>query len=222
MRRFLALCLAGLGAAPTVEAGAWPQERGSWFASAAVHLTWPQDVTTWTGLQPTGRYDALYLEYGVTDRLTAGLDLGRSVSGAGKMVGFVRWPLTREGARIRIATELGLGRIEGAAVVRPGLSVGMGWDRGWVAADALVEQPLGGGTGADVKVDVTFGLTGARGRRTLLQVQMGQESGDPAFLRLAPSLVWPLTDHLSVEIGGAYGLVGDASMGVKLGLWADF
>ena len=56
MRRFLALCLAGLGAAPPVEAGAWPQERGSWFASAAVHLTWPQDVTTWTGLQPTGRF----------------------------------------------------------------------------------------------------------------------------------------------------------------------
>ena len=73
--------VAALGLPATAAASAWPQEKGSGFASAAVHLSWPQDIRTWQSTDPTGRYDALYFEYGLTDRLTAGLDLGRRDEG---------------------------------------------------------------------------------------------------------------------------------------------
>jgi hypothetical protein len=213
--------VAALGLPATAAASAWPQEKGSGFASAAVHLSWPQDIRTWQSTDPTRRYDALYFEYGLTDRLTAGLDLGRAISGAIKSVGFLQLPLTAPDAPLKAAGQLGLGVIDGAEVVRPGLSLGMGWERGWLAADALVEQPLDGNA-FDVKLDMTFGLNLPRDRKLILQLQSGQQAGDPAFLRVAPSVVIPLLGPVSAELGGIWGLVGDDSMGLKLGVWTEF
>ena len=75
----LALALAGL--AGHASAGAWPREEGSLFVSSLARLSWPQDTTTWTSYEPTGEYYTLYVEYGLTERLTVGLDLGRAISG---------------------------------------------------------------------------------------------------------------------------------------------
>ncbi len=212
----LAAALAGPAAG-----GAWPREAGSWFASATVHLSWPRDLESWESSAPTARYDALYLEYGMTERLTLGLDLGRSVSGAVKTVAFVQFPVSPEAARVKVAAQLGFGVIDGQQVVRPGLLLGTAWRRGWLAADALVEQPIDGGA-PDIKLDLTYGIHLREERKLLLQLQTGREAGDPAFLRLAPSLVTPWRGPLSLEIGGAVGLAGDDSVGLKLGLWAEF
>ncbi|MHA6347566.1 hypothetical protein [Roseivivax sp. CAU 1761] len=223
MRRACAAAAMLIALAPgPAAAGAWPREPGSVFASLATHLSWPQDIATWTSSAPTGRYDALYLEYGLTPRLTLGLDLGRGVSGSAKTAAFLRLPLGPPERDLKLAIELGLGQIDGALRLRPGLNLGYGFARGWLAADLVVEQPLSGAA-PDVKLDLTFGLTLPAARKLILQLQAGQQAGDPAFLRLAPSLVVPLGEsRFSAEIGGAWGLAGDASMGLKLGLWAQF
>lgn len=211
----LAICLAG-----PAQPGAWPREKGSAFVSFASYLSWPQDVLTWSSFEPSARYDTLYLEYGLTPRWVIGLDLGRSVSGAAKLVAFARRPLARPEARLQIAPELGLGQIDGQAVLRPGLSFGFGLPKGWLSAELIGEVFRDDGT-PDVKIDLTYGRR--IGKRTaMLQIQTGQQDGDQAFVRLVPSLVTPLFGPVEAEVGVSYGILGDTSMGLKLGLWTRF
>ncbi len=221
MLRVVLLLTCTLGFLPAAAlAGAWPREKGSVFLSAVSYLSWPQDTTTWISYAPTSRYDTLYLEYGLTARWTIGLDLGRSVSGAEKVVAFARRPLARPEAWLQIAAELGAGQIDGDNVLRPGLSLGMGWDGGWVNADLLAEHFSDRGE-TDVKLDLTYGRALGR-RKVMLQLQAGQQEGDDAFLRVVPSVVQPLWRDVSLEIGVSYGAMGDDSMGLKLGLWTSF
>lgn len=216
---FMAALLALLGTDAT--AAAWPQERGAWFASLTTHLGWPQDLSSWTSAAPASRYDALYIEYGASDRLTIGLDLGRSVSGGAKTVAFLQFPVLPEASALKAAVQFGIGEIDGREVIRPGLLLGLGRDGGWLAADLLLEQPVTGDP-FDLKLDMTWGLNLPRDRKLILQLQTGRHAGDPAFLRLAPSLVVPLRGRLAGEIGMTWGLAGDDSVGLKLGLWSTF
>ena len=216
----IALAASGCGAKDAA-AGAWLRERGSLFASASARLSWPQDITTWTSLEPTGQYYTFYAEYGLTERLTVGMDLGRSVSGDGKGVAFLRLPLRDRDSGLKIATELGLGQIDGTPVLRPGLSLGLGLRHGWLSADGLAEDaPLSGQV--DLKLDLTWGWNLPGDRHLILQVQTGAPHGDAPFARLAPSVVVPVTERLSAEVGATWGVTGDASMGVLVGLWAEF
>ncbi len=210
--------LLGADTAP-LHAGAWLAPEGHGFASATTRLTWPQDYALLGWMEPEGRYDTLYLEYGLTRRVTLGADLGRSISGGGKTLVFLRMPLKAEGA-LRLSAELGLGRIEGAQALRPGLSLGLGHAVGWVNADLLAEIRQGEGT--DYKLDLTLGINLPRKLRAILQVQSGVQQGDPPFARVAPSVVVPLHKHLQIELGGSWGLTGDASAGLLLGIWSEF
>ncbi|WP_136442919.1 hypothetical protein [Pacificoceanicola onchidii] len=206
----------------TLSAGAWPREKGHGFFSTAVRLAWPQNLEHWTSSNPTEQYYTLYLEYGLTDRLTFGLDLGRSVSGDGKTVGFLQWPLRDRDRGPKVAFALGLGRIGEQTVVRPGLSVGWGLKKGWVTLDTLAEYQVESGL-MDYKMDITWGRNLKNDRKVLLQVQTGQPAEDPAFLRLAPSYVFPVGKRgMMVETGVTYGVTGDTSMGLKLGIWRNF
>lgn len=201
-------------------AGAWPREQGTGFASAAARFVWPRDLSV---TRPESTYLTLYLEYGLTERLTLGLDLGHSVSGDGKAVGFVRLPLARRGDWV-MAAEIGAGVIAGQKVLRPGLSVGRGLQGkhggGWLSADALVEIDQIGGL--DAKMDVTWGMALPRDRTLILQVQTGIPGDRDPFLRLAPSLVTPLPGGLKAEIGATLGLSGDNGVGLMFGLWREF
>lgn len=64
-------------------AGAWPRGKGNVFVASSTYVL------------PSGAYTGLYAEWGVTERLTLGLDLGRGVSGQDKAVAFVQAPLIR-------------------------------------------------------------------------------------------------------------------------------
>ncbi|MCA0995878.1 hypothetical protein [Alloyangia pacifica] len=202
-----------------LQAGAWLQERGAGFASSTTRLTWPQSYGLQGWQLPSGRYDTLYVEYGLSPRVTIGADLGRAISGAGKSLLFLRLPLIGAGP-MRLSAELGGGRIEGHQALRPGLSLGLSHARGWLNADILAE--LRGTAGTDVKMDLTLGLNLPQRRKAILQVQTGVQRGDPGFVRLAPSVVLPLRERLQAEIGASWGLVGDTSAGLLLGLWTQF
>ena len=202
-------------------AGAWLRPEGEAFLSTAARFSWPKDLSRMVSKDPHGRYHSLYFEYGLTERYTLGLDLGRSGTGGGKAIVFLRHPLRDRESGFRIAAELGLGRIDDAPVLRPGLSLGLGLENGWLSAEGLMEYSTVTGL-ADYKLDLTRGLKFDNGRMLILQLQTGFPAGKPGYARLAPSLVFPLAPGLKAEVGGAWGLTGDESMGVMLGLWAEF
>jgi hypothetical protein len=208
-------------AAGQAPAGAWPREAGSLFATATMRLGWPQDITTWTSTEPAQVYRTIYLEYGLTDRVTLGLDLGRAVSGADKTIAFVQYPLRDRDTGAKVTAQLGFGTVAGAQVVRPGLSVGWGLPRGWLSFDAVAELARGRAA-ADYKLDATWGRNLPGERKLIVQLQTGDTATDPPFARLAPSIVTPLYTGVKLESGLSWGLSGDTSMGVTLGLWAEF
>lgn len=214
-----AILFMSLGA--MAQAGAWPRKAGDGFTTLAVRLGWPQDPGDWTSLEPTQDYSTLYLEYGLTDRLTLGLDLGHSVSGAGKTVVFLQYPVRSADRGAQVSAQLGFGVISGDRVIRPGLSAGWGLKRGWVTVDGVAETYLDDGR-TDLKLDMTWGRNLAHDRKLIVQLQTGQPDGRGPFARLAPSIVLPIRGRFKLETGVTWGLTGDTSMGLKLGLWTDF
>lgn len=208
-------------------AGAWQRAEGALYASASARLSWPKDLVSHGSLDPNGQYYTLYMEYGLTDRVTLGLDMGRSVSGAGKSIGFVQLPVRNKEKGLKVSAALGLGQIEGDPVIRPGLSVGLGHKWGWINADGFAEVGINSDE-TDFKLDVTFGFNAPShrflrdGTKLIVQFQSGAPYGDAMFVRLAPSVVVPLRNNLSIEVGGSWGIFGDDNFGALLGLWSDF
>lgn len=204
-----------------VLAGAWPREKGSGFASVTVRLGWPQELEQWASTDPTSEYRTAYFEYGLTDQLTIGFDFGNSVSGDTKAIAFLQYPLRDQDTGPKLAVQLGFGAISDERVLRPGLAVGWGLQKGWFSIEGFMEMRPETGT-SDFKTDVTWGRNLTKGRKLILQLQTGAQYGDPAFARIAPSVVFPITKQYLVEAGAKWGLHSDTSMGLKLGLWAEF
>ncbi|WGW04085.1 hypothetical protein [Tropicibacter oceani] len=207
--------------AAMAQAGAWPREEGKGFFSTDVRLSWPQNLRHWTSPNPTEQYYTAYLEYGLSDRLTIGFDLGRSVSGDGKTIGFLQIPLRNTDTGPKVSAALGLGRIGEQTVLRPGLFIGWGMEKGWLTIDSMAEYQIENGL-TDYKMDLTWGRNLARDRKLIVQVQTGKPAVDPAFVRLAPSIVFPMGKRSKIETGATWGLTGDSSVGLKFGLWTDF
>ena len=218
LRALLLVCFV---ACPGVlSAGAWPREKGTGFASTSTHLGWSQDVPDVRNSAPSSRYDTLYVEYGLTERWTVGLDLGHSALGEVKAIAFARRPLARPDTRLKIAGELGIGQIDGQAALRPGLSIGMGLERGWLNADLSAAFPTGSGT-SETKLDLTYGRNFGR-RKAIFQVLTVQSDGGPGAVSIPSSIVTPLWRRIELEVGATYGVIEDTGMGLKLGLWTNF
>jgi hypothetical protein len=216
-----AICLLSAFADRPADAGAWPRKQGDGFASLSVRLGWPQDIETWQSMDPTEDYSTLYLEYGLTDRLTLGFDIGHSVGGGGKTVFFLQWPLRQADQGPQISAQMGVGTIAGNQVIRPGLSMGWGLKNGWMSLDTVAETYLDDGR-TDMKLDMTWGRNLPQDRKLIVQVQTGLPDGRDPFVRIAPSLVLPLRGSVKLETGATFGLTGDSSMGLKFGFWTDF
>lgn len=172
-------------------------------------------------MDPTDDYSTLYMEYGLTDRLTVGADIGHSVSGSGKSVLFFQWPVRQAEKGPQISAQFGLGIISGKRVLRPGLSLGWGLKTGWLSIDSVAESYVDTGR-TDLKLDMTWGRNLSKDRKLILQVQTGQPDGRDPFVRVAPSLVLPLRGPVKLETGVTWGLTGDTFMGLKFGVWTDF
>jgi len=212
----LLLLLPGLATA-----GAWQRKTGTGFASATVRLGWPQDIDTWQSYAPVSQYFTLYFEYAVAPRLMLGLDLGHAVSGRSKSVAFVQVPLRDRDTGPKIGAQIGFGQVASNRVLRPGLMIGWGLPKGWLSIDSAMELGLDADI-TDWKVDMTWGRNLPKGRKLLIQLQTGETSLDPLFLRIAPSIVTPLRGNLLLESGVSFGLHGDSSMGLTTGIWTEF
>lgn len=203
-------------------ANAWQREAGSGFASIGTQLSWPVPVEQ--ASEPKMMTSA-FVEYGLTKKLSLGIDFSQEDGGDQKIILFAQTPLVATESGHRIALEMGVGQISEETVVRPGLSYGFGFARekggGWVSVDANAAVGLSDQSTA-LALDLTYGLSAVNGLKYIFQVQSGKSEGSEAFSRFAPSVVVPWGETRNVELGMTYGLSGEDEVGVKLGLWQKF
>lgn len=211
----------------TAQAGAWPREQGSVFVSASYRAV--ADVAALGSLRALMQdgYNALYAEYGLTPRLTLGLDAGYAMDGRFSGVGFARWSLDNGSGRNRLALSLGAGLAgpPGETLVQLGAhwgtSLSFGWSDGWMGLDLTAIQRLET-DGIAAKADFTFGLAPSDGWKAILQLQAGSYPGADAYLRLAPSIVRRTGAASHIEIGLEAELLGSGMVGAKIGSWIEF
>lgn len=203
--------------ASAAEAGAWPRAKGQTFLAVSGQFDAPDQ----TGLS---RHSfTLYAEYGATERLTLGLDLGGDALRMTKAIAFARWPIGQPSRDVKIAVEIGVGEVSDQSTLRPGLSLGRGltiWGRpGWAAFDGRAAILDGKVT---LESDLTLGRDVGRQGKLIAQLQTGRPETGRAYMRLAPSYVLATKPGAYLEFGGIVPLAGGGEPGVKLGLWRSF
>lgn len=214
--RAVALCLLGIILACQAQAGAWPREKGEGFLS----------FSTESDAQGDDIFTALYVEYGITQTLTAGVDLGFSDDALYKAVAFGRLPLNQPGASWKITAEMGVGLAEEDAVLRPGLLLGrslaLGDRSGWLSLESLAYIAAEDPQEINISTDVTLGVNVTDKTKMLLQLQNGNDPMNPDYLNFAPSVVIEKKPGLHLELGMKAGLKESGDYALKLGLWRTF
>lgn len=226
--RLLAVIFALL--ASMASAGAWPRDKGRWFLATSTQISGFGAARNLTQLE---LFNNLYLEYGLTQSLTLGLDIGQSIgfdptyhASDPNYRLFARLPLVeRQGSRL--AVEASLGKAGDQTYTAVGLNFGRGFtlgpNYGWFSVDT--RQVMAEGPGAEFlrqsKLDVTAGLTFASRLKAMAQVFHTQVGPDP-YTSFAPSVVLPFGDRLKVQGGLIFDLQEPAPPGVKIGLWQEF
>lgn len=223
MRSAIATCVALLLAAPAA-AGAWLEQRATGFAAASATYRHAQGQHS----SELGYYGA----YGLTPRLTLGVDLNRSTGRSGHALVFARLPLLGEGAN-RLAAELALGGNQRAGqwlmMQRLTLSYGRGFQTGagrggWLAVDAGYEL-RSAGVESNWKLDATLGLnpaTASSRTAPMLQLEVSKPVGGRQTLSLIPSLRVQLPGKRELVVGLEHRSGGQRSLGLRLGLWQRF
>jgi len=218
IRVFVAICLAAV--AFRADAGAWPQPKGEAFLSFSAEFP-----TT----QGNSADRSLWLEYGLTPRVTVGFDGFFSGSGGDSTaLAFVRLPIGQPAGATRLAVSFALGQESGSlesgrAQGRIGWHWGRGLDKGWLALDASATLTAGG-TAPGLKADFTWGMRSRDRLMLIWQLQTGGGMGGAEFVKFAPTAAWAMGEKKRVQInlGLIVGLSGDSSRKVSLGLWQRF
>ncbi len=205
--------------------GPWLRDAGTGFSSTTVDLS-PADPARsapYPPPYPVEAYTSVYAEYGLTPRLTLGLDGGSDTYGNGMGLVFLRFPL-REGKTARMAGEIALGArwslTELTPLLRPGVSWGRGLSlfgkQGWTSLDATLLIPGDGGALLP-KLDATLGLN--TGERMKLMLGLTVERPAPT---LSASLAYRAWDKVHLTLG--IKLRGDRSRPdcLSLGFWQSF
>jgi hypothetical protein len=220
--------LAGMVAAGVVacggaaEAGAWAQEQG------AVFLSFGGNVALFEGATRPVHYDpTLYIEYGLTDRITVGFD-GYTSDATAVVNGFVflRFPVGPTDGRSRFALSVagGASEIPGLDLEttgRLGLHWGYGLDSGWLAADATTVFGLGVGE-REGKVEATWGQELTERWTGLVQLQTGVGFSGDSYAKVTPSVLYALSDATRLRAGFVQALTGDRGSGLMVEVWLQF
>lgn len=219
MRRLLTLlCLCGLVATlppRTASAGPWPREAGKAFLT----LSWERDLIRDIG------YAGVYGEYGLTDRLTLGLDIGADPNGLSKAIAFARIPFGQSPGGMRLALEMGTGVADKRPVMRPAMSFGRGLNMagrsGWLTLDirAMVFQDT---FDTAWESDLTLGLNATARGKAIIQLQTGQPVTGDAYIKLGSSWVMQGPPGRHIEFGLVTGLKNNDALAAKIALWHDF
>lgn len=221
MPRWIVALLIGLIPVEPVLAGAWLREESHGFLALSGTLR-----RTDAGLD----YEtSVYADYGLTRRLTLGVDFHQQANTAGHVLAFVRLPLNRGTRRTRLALELAAGAHawlgDWQPMARTTLSLGRGfssrWGEGWFNIDAAYERRFGSARPA-IKLDGAVGLSSGGHVRPLLKLETTRIAGHPLY--------WTVTPAIQIDAGkGGTWIVGverksvpQGSIGLRLGLWRRF
>ena len=219
-------------AATEATAGAWPRPKGETFVSVATRQS--TGARTLIGaVQDVHSYNSVYAEYGLTDRLTVGLDAGQGRGpddAVNAALVFARVPVWSPG-RHKVAADSGLGLLADGVEptqtrLRPGLAWGRGfesrWGGGWIGMEASYELRLPSG-GHATKTDFTAGLKPTESWMAMLQLQAGDYPGAEApIVRLAPAVVRKLGRRTHLQVGAIAPVSGDDPHGALLSPWLTF
>ena len=208
-----------------VWAGAWPREQGSTFLSFNTVVTSPLDDF---GNDLAGS-SAVYLERGMRNDLTFGIDALMTSGNDYSAIAFLRRPVARSLDRHRIAVLAGAGvKVSGDdsdLILRLGAAWGRGITLGpvdgWAALDATADY-LGDQGDIAVKADFTLGLKPTERLKLMVQLQAGDYPGSDPYLRVSPSLALQIDEKRHLELGFQVGLKNDDRAGLKLGTWLEF
>lgn len=217
-----AITLAMTVQAGAAEAGAWPREKG------AIFLSFGGNAALFDGATRPVHYDpTLYLEYGLTDRLTVGFD-GYTSDATAVVNGFVflRFPVGSTEGRSRLAFSVagGASEIPGLELEttgRLGLHWGYGLDRGWLAVDATTVLGLAVGE-REGKVEATWGSVLSDRWTGLLQLQGGIGFSGDTYAKVTPSILVDLTETTHLRAGLVQALTGDMGSALTVELWMEF
>ena len=220
--RHIIFCILFWSLAPPAVAGAWPRDVGTLFIAAGGNFLLSDGAELPVYYDPT-----IYAEFGVTPRLTLGLDIytadkGRVAAG----FAFASVPLGDLTARTRAAASIGYGyRLNDdtstEALMRLGLSLGRGLDDGWLALDASATF----GTRDTVwrpKVDATWGHNWSDRWTTTFQFQGGQGIYGDYYLKASPTIILTVSDRIKINLGAVKAFTGDEGGALKLETWLTF
>lgn len=221
MRCLLAALLICLTIAHAAAAGAWLQDKDQAFIAASSTLR-KNDV----GFHFESK---LYVEYGLSDRITIGLDANENTGTAGHALLFARLPLGDPTRRTRFAVELGVGghhrNGDWSGMYKAALAAGRGfehrWGDGWMGLDAAVERRLGA-PNLIYKLDAVIGLSSGRRFRPMLKLETAKTKGNALAWTLGPSLMIDGKKKSTWVIGLERKSAGQISTGFKLGFWRRF
>lgn len=220
MRRAGAILLGLCLLATPLHAGAWLEPEGQGFVSSGLRL------------RPSGQEVHGYAAYGVTPRLTLGLDLNRAEaagSSSAHALVFARLPLRQSDSGWQLATELsfGLGRndVLWQPLQRVTLSAARGfdspWGNGWIALDLAREwQPEA--HRAAVKLDATLGLNSDGRAAPIVQLELYQPDQGVLSWKLLPGLRWQLAPGRELLCGLELSSARQGRVGLNLALWHRF
>ncbi len=221
MRTVLNILILCLFAAPQARAGAWLREQDTAFFSVSATVRYTNK--TWRS------ENNFYGEYGVTPRLTLGLDINEMAGIAGHALVFARLPIGPADRRTKLAVELGIGkhhvRGQWGTMLKSTLSVGRGfssrWGNGWFNVDAALEQRRPAPDPA-FKLDGAIGLSNGRRIRPFLQLESTFISGQSPIWSLTPGVLIDGRNNTTWQIGLERRTAGQSSLGLKFGLWRRF
>lgn len=204
------------------QAGAWTRAEGELFIAAGGNFLLSE------GAQLPVHYDpTLYAEYGMSERVTLGLDLHTADAGRiGSLFLFASFPIGDLKAQNKFAASLALGVRADAfrepeTLMRGGISWGRGIENGWLAIDATATFGTLDNTFRP-KVDATWGYNWTDKWTTTVQLQTGQGFTNDYYAKIAPSLVYDLRENIKVHLGAVHALTGDRGSALKFETWLTF
>lgn len=210
------LCANGAMASP------WPREKGKGFTSVTATYRYASQTQT---RQSDGGF---YLEYGLGHRLTVGIDATDTLDDYTHAYGFIRWPLTRPEARLKMAVSVGAGASRRAGdwgtMTRIGFAMGQdirlrryGWWSVIAAVEdhALWDDPV-------YKLESTVGLPVGDRFKALLDFEASDRRGSTRTTLIRTSIAWQFNDARHFVIGLEVKDSTQRFYGIRAGLWHQF
>lgn len=222
MPRHLLILLFTLSLVHPAQAGAWLREKGTSFSSFAFTGTYALDTTSQT-----------YLEYGLTEKMTLGADIGyirpRNALHGGYATFFMRRPISAPDAASKWSYDLGIGASWIGDQILPHLRAGLSWGKGmtwgeksgWMNVDASVTWNLATELHL-AKIDTTIGVNFTEVTTGMVQIYLAHLAQD-TFATVAPSLVFsPGKSKFRIQVGLESPLEELRDSSIKIGLWRNF